>query len=88
MFNSLISLVTSFSVILKCMICYLLQTLVKEIHGGSEIVVVVWIQKLDERTGGRRNGRMRTGRKLRQNYIGNYLSCVPTFVCACLELTV
>jgi hypothetical protein len=39
------------------------QTLVKENHGGSEIVVVVLIQMLDERTGERRNGRMRTGRK-------------------------
>ena len=65
-----------------CTTCYLEQTLVKENHGGSEIVVVVQIQMLDERTGGRRSGRMRTGRKLWQNYIGNYLSFAPTFVCA------
>lgn len=63
MSGSLISLVTTFSVILTCATCYLKQTLVKENHGGSEIVVVVQIQMLDERTGERRNGRMRTGRK-------------------------
>jgi len=61
--GSLISLVTSFSIILTCTTCYLKQTLVKENHGGSEIVVVVQIQMLDERSGERRNGRMRTGRK-------------------------
>jgi len=63
MSGSLISLVTTFSIILMCTTCYLKQTLVKENHGGSEIVVVVQIQMLDERTGERRNGRMRTGRK-------------------------
>jgi hypothetical protein len=58
------------------------QILVKENHGGSEIEAVVQIQMLFERTGGRRNGRMRTGRKLRQNYVGNYFSFALTLVCA------
>lgn len=63
MSGSLISLLTTFSMIVTCTTCYLKQTLVKENHGGSEIVVVVQIPMLEERTGERRNGRMRTGRK-------------------------
>jgi hypothetical protein len=56
--------------------------LVKESLGGSETMVVVWIQMLDERREGRTNGRKMTGKKLRQNYVGNYSLFAVTSGCA------
>lgn len=58
------------------------QSLVKESLGGSETMVVVWIQMLDERREGRTNGRKMTGKKLRQNYVGNYSLFAVTSGCA------
>jgi hypothetical protein len=48
------------------------QTLVKESPGGSETVVVVWIQMVGEMTG-RASGRMKTGKKLSLNFVGNFM---------------
>lgn len=63
-------------VVTKCVLCYLGQTLVKESHDGSEIVLVVWIQMVGAKTG-RTNGRMKTGKKLSLNFIGNFmLTCM------------
>jgi hypothetical protein len=70
----------SCSVILKIVICCLDQSLAKESRGGSETTVVVWTQMLDERRGGRRNGKRKRGKKLGHNYVRSYSLFALTFV--------
>jgi hypothetical protein len=63
----------SHTIVLKHELCLLGQTLVKESRGGSEIVVIVWIQMVGEMTEGKTSGRMKTGKKLNLNFVGNFM---------------